>query len=126
MNFIERSQLDRLNQITNSLQREIQNRDNYMTSMNNQRTMYSNDIIKQQNPNELEKLPDYDTLQNMYLQHLSPNIPSEFINNQLNSNINIPVEKNYNPSNHYHNFGGNPQPSSNDRPFSNSGYFNIN
>jgi hypothetical protein len=125
MNFIERSQLDRLNQITNSLQREIHNRDNYMASMNNQRNMYSNDIIKQQNHNELERLPDYETLQNMYLQHLSPNIPSEFTNNQLNSNINTPVEKNFNPSNHYHNFG-NPQPSPNDRPISNSGYFIFN
>lgn len=123
MNFIERSQLDRLNQITNSLQREIQNRDNYMASMNNQRNLYSNDIIKQQTPNELDKLPDYETLQNMYLQHLSSNISPDYQNNQINTNTNFPIEKNMNSGN-YHNYG-NPQSMQNERPFSNAGSINI-
>jgi hypothetical protein len=96
-----------------------------MASMNNQRNMYSNDIINQHNHNELEKLPDYDTLQNMYLQHLSPNVPSEIMSNQSNFNTNTPADKNFSHGNHYHNFG-NPQPLPNDRAFSNSGKSTIN
>ena len=110
--------MERLNQISNSLHRDIQNRENYISNINNQKIQHSNEQMRQQN-NDYDKVPDYETLQNMYLQHLSSGPPDS--TNQQNNNQ--PLEMNYSPNTQ--NSNNNTTNYINERPFSVAGLIFI-
>ena len=74
--------------------------------------------MRQQN-NDYDKVPDYETLQNMYLQHLSSGPPDS--TNQQNNNQ--PLEMNYSPNTQ--NSNNNTTNYINERPFSVAGLIFI-